>query len=83
MGLGDELGGANVGHPDLDRAKALPAQPFSMLSYTFAGRRHTPMLHVTGVVVDPRPRRLLAGATYLGSQGAITGAALLECRGPR
>ena len=56
VGLGYELGRADVRHPDLDRTKALATQPFPMLSYTLAGRRHTPMLHVTMVVVDQQPR---------------------------
>ncbi len=47
MGTGYEFGSADIWHPDLDRAKPLTAQPFSVLSYSSAGRDHTPMLHVT------------------------------------
>lgn len=52
MGLGYELGGADVRHPDLDGAKALTAQPLSVLSYTFTGGGHTTTLHVTSHPVD-------------------------------
>ena len=55
MGLGYELGGADVRHPDLDGAKALTAQPLSVLSYTFTGGSHTAMLHVTSHPCD-QPR---------------------------
>ncbi len=56
MGLGYELWGADVRHPDLDRAKALTPQPLPVLSYTFAGGSHTTMLHVTNHPVDhPSP----------------------------
>jgi hypothetical protein len=47
MGLGYELGTADVGHHDLDRAKALTTQRFAMLSYTFPGGGHASMLHGT------------------------------------
>lgn len=52
MGLGYELGGADVRHPDLDGTKALTAQPLSVLSYTFTGGGHTTTLHVTSHPVD-------------------------------
>jgi hypothetical protein len=56
MGLGYELGGADVRYPDLDGAKALTAQPLPVLSYTFTGGSHITMLHVTSILsTNPRP----------------------------
>jgi len=58
MGLGYELGGADVRYPDLDGAKALTAQPLPVLSYAFTGGSHNTMLHVTSHPVDqPRSRQ--------------------------
>lgn len=65
MGLGDELGRPNVRHPNLDRAKSLTTQPFSMLSDTVTGGSHTTMLHVTcGIVDQSQPHG------HLGLRGA-------------
>jgi hypothetical protein len=54
MGLGYELGGADVRHPDLDRPKALTAQPLSVLSYTFTGGSHTTIVSCNERPVDVR-----------------------------
>jgi hypothetical protein len=49
----DEFRGPYVGHPDLNRPKALGAQTLAMFADPLSCASHTAMLHVTNAILQP------------------------------